>query len=472
MSSIAKNSHKVKSALFRADSSSTIGTGHIMRDLVLAEQFEEANITFATQDLKGNINHKIKEKNYTIEILHSNEVQELDALIKRLNIDMLVIDHYSIDQRFEKQLKTQNPQLKILSFDDTYEKHYCDILLNHNLYADPKRYEGLVPEHCELRCGSAYTLLREEFTIEKQKGRQNSNNPDNLNVFIAMGGADHSDLNSKILDVLKNFPNIHAHVVTTIANQHLEELKKYVENKRDITLHINTDKIALLMNTADFAIVTPSVTVNEMVYMHLPFIAIKTAKNQDEMYQYLDQHHYAVLEKFDTADLLKKLEEITSKEIKRVNFSDLSLDEKKMILAWRNHPNIRQWMFTNECISLEDHLKYIDSLNTRDDRSYFLIKKASQPIGVIDFTSMDHLNKTTEFGLYADPALRGLGDQLMASVIDYAFNTLDFKKLIAEVFEENHAAIKLYKRYNFKEVTIKQANNKNVIHMELNNENR
>ncbi|HIP11896.1 MAG TPA: UDP-2,4-diacetamido-2,4,6-trideoxy-beta-L-altropyranose hydrolase, partial [Arcobacter sp.] len=30
--------------LFRADSSSQIGTGHIMRDLVLAKQFKNANI--------------------------------------------------------------------------------------------------------------------------------------------------------------------------------------------------------------------------------------------------------------------------------------------------------------------------------------------------------------------------------------------------------------------------------------------
>ena len=43
--------------LFRADSSSTIGTGHIMRDLVLATQYKDANITFVTQNLDGNINY-------------------------------------------------------------------------------------------------------------------------------------------------------------------------------------------------------------------------------------------------------------------------------------------------------------------------------------------------------------------------------------------------------------------------------
>ena len=72
-----------KNILFRADSSSTIGTGHIMRDLVLAEQYPDANIIFATQDFPGNINHKIKEKGYAIELLKSNDPEELDILIKR-----------------------------------------------------------------------------------------------------------------------------------------------------------------------------------------------------------------------------------------------------------------------------------------------------------------------------------------------------------------------------------------------------
>lgn len=53
---------KPKNILFRADSSSTIGTGHIMRDLVLAEQFKDSNIIFATQELPGNIYHKVKKK--------------------------------------------------------------------------------------------------------------------------------------------------------------------------------------------------------------------------------------------------------------------------------------------------------------------------------------------------------------------------------------------------------------------------
>jgi len=301
----------MRNILFRADSSSTIGTGHIMRDLVLAEQFNNDNIIFATQDMPGNINHKIEEQNYTIEILHSNDIEDLDTLIKKLKIDMIVIDHYSIDYNYEKKLKTQNLKLKIFSLDDTYEKHYCDTLLNHNVYGNKSQYKKLVPTQCELRCGADYTLLRNEFQVEKRLGRQNKNIKNELNVFIAMGGADHSNINAKILEVIKKFSNIHAHVVTTVANKHLEELQHYIEKMKNVTLHINTSKIAKLMNKSDFAIITPSVTINEIFYLKVPFIAIKTADNQRFMYEYLLEKDLFVLEHFNTNVLTKHIKSFT-----------------------------------------------------------------------------------------------------------------------------------------------------------------
>lgn len=287
--------------LIRADSSSYIGTGHIMRDLVLAKKFSKDQIIFATQDLEGNINHKIKESNYNIEILNNNNFEELNNLIKKLNIDMIIIDHYEINYNFEKKLKEQNSKLKIFVFDDTYEKHYCDILLNHNIYADEKKYINLVPKNCELRCGKKYTLLREEFLETKKQQKIITKNVKVKTIFIAMGGADHKNLNIKILKDINKVSNepITVNIVTTIANKNLEKLKKYCQNKKWINLYINSNEIANLMIKSDFAIVTPSVTVNEIYYLNIPFIAIKTAKNQIDMYKYLKKNGYYVIKELD-----------------------------------------------------------------------------------------------------------------------------------------------------------------------------
>ena len=309
--------NKISNILFRADSSSTIGTGHIMRDLVLAKQYPKANIIFATQDLSGNINHKIIEAGYEIEILNSNDLQELDKLIKKRSINMIIIDHYDIDYKFEKQLSILNSQLSIMVLDGSYKKHHCDILLNHNIYADEKKYKGLVPKYCELRCGSNYTLLREEFIKEKKRESKLKLNIEYaiFNIFIAIGGTDHSNINIDILKTIKKISknckqNLKVHVVTTKANNNLTLLKKYCKDKKWIKLHINSNKIAKLMMKSDLAIVTPSVIMNEIYFMEIPFIAIKTAHNQDAMYEYLLKKNYLVLNKFSEKKLYLYIDKI------------------------------------------------------------------------------------------------------------------------------------------------------------------
>jgi len=443
----------MKNILFRADSSSTIGTGHIMRDLVLAQQYPNNKIYFATQELEGNLNSKIKESGYEVVNLNSNDIDELDSLIKKLNIDLLIIDHYEINYEYEKELKIKNSTLKIMVLDDTYEKHYCDILLNHNISADESKYKDLVPYDCELRCGSKYTLLREEFLKEKEIQREKI-----YDFFIAMGGADTANLNIKILEILPKDKRVA--LVTTNANRNLKDLKEYVKDKTNITLFINSNEVAKLINQSKLAIITPSVTVNEVYFLDTPFIAIKTADNQEDIYNYLKEKGYQVLSKFSEEAFNNLL------TIELLNFTQLSLDEKKLVLKWRNDERIRNWMFSTSIISLENHLNYIDSLSLKKDRVYFLVKQNSLPIGVIDFTEITTLS--AHIGLYSNPDIKGVGSLLMKEIVNYGFEKLKVKKLISEVFETNIKAIKLYERFNFMVIEKK----KDLLIMELNYENR
>ena len=284
-----------KNILFRADSSSTIGLGHIMRDLVFAQRYKEYNITFACQNLDGNINKKIKEAGFSLEILKSNNPNELIDLLLRLNINILIIDHYGIDYKFEKIIK-EKTQVKLLVFDDTYEKHFCDEIINHNISADASKYRT---EEFTKVC-IIPPLIRDEFkkiTLRNTEVRTG-------NILICMGGVDSKNLTPSIISILKNFKNIHIHVATSNINKYIHELKSI----SDITLHINTVNMAKLMNQSDLAIITPSVIVHEAMFMNLPFIAIKIASNQDDIYQYLQKHGFNVLEQFNEKYLLDYLE--------------------------------------------------------------------------------------------------------------------------------------------------------------------
>jgi len=297
--------------IIRADSSSTIGTGHIMRDLVLAErEFSDARVIFAVRDLPGNINRRIEEAGYEVVLLESEEIREVADLVIREKADTIVIDHYGIGYDEEKSLKVMTGA-KIFILDDTYERHYCDVLLNHNVYAEATKYRGLVPGHCEIWCGSEYTLLRREFLeAKKNRASQKVLEGKEKKVFLAMGGADHSQVNIPILEVLKRWDNLKVDIVTTSANSGLNRLKDYVRRYPNFRLHINTDRIAELMISADFAVVSPSVVLNELFFLDVPFVAIMTADNQKEMYNYLKRKKFLILKRFEIERFKKSIEQI------------------------------------------------------------------------------------------------------------------------------------------------------------------
>lgn len=263
-----------------------------MRCLTLAKEYKKSKVSFACENLKGNLNQNVLDEGYALTVLKDNSPLSLIKCIKELKIDLLVIDSYDIDYVFEKKIKEETG-VKIVSFDDVYKKHYCDILLNHNLYAKKKAYKDLVPDFCEIRCGKKYTLIREEFK-QKNKKRQNKKA-----VFISMGGTDHLGINIDILKILqKAYPEYTLHVVTSRANKRLKKLKNFCRDKKQICLHVDSKNMAKLMCQSSFAVVTPSVVVHEVLYMKLDFIAIKTADNQKFMYQYLKKSGYKVLKSF------------------------------------------------------------------------------------------------------------------------------------------------------------------------------
>lgn len=156
------------------------------------------------------------------------------------------------------------------------------------------------------------------------------------------------------------------------------------------------------------------------------------------------------------------------------NFTKLDNAEKLMVLSWRNHEDVRKWMYNSEIISKVNHMNFIVKLINDIKNQYFLLKDGNENIGVIYFNKIDDENSSCYFGLYgsSDSKVRGLGRILEESSINYAFNVLKVNKLNLEVFEDNVQVINLHKKYNFIVNDEKIVNNEKVICMELRNENR
>ena len=112
--------------------------------------------------------------------------------------------------------------------------------------------------------------------------------------------------------------------------------------------------------------------------------------------------------------------------IKFKNFINLTQEEKELVLSWRNSDRVRLKMEHKEIISLEEHLKFIDSLKERKDCKYWLFMIDNVPVGVYDIV---HLNSDGTGGVggsyIGNEDYQGYGLLLVYLTLDMAKLTND-----------------------------------------------
>lgn len=121
------------------------------------------------------------------------------------------------------------------------------------------------------------------------------------------------------------------------------------------------------------------------------------------------------------------------------------------ILEMRNHHKVRKQMHSQDIINKKDHLEFIDSLKSNNSKKYFAVKYKQQVLGVLNFTSINVKYKSAMFGVYSNllKKIDKAGSILMEAALTYFKNILFFEKLLLEVYESNHKAVRLYSKFNF-----------------------
>ena len=264
-----------------ANSSYSIGNGHVMRCLTLADYFKTkgANLTFMTdKSLAGNISNLIAAKGYKITQPSLENIPQ--------DTNWLIIDNYDTDQVFESQARKYTKYIMVI--DDLADRpHDCDLLLDQNLYINAEtRYHDLVTENSTLLLGPKYALLRDEFLQERTNLRDKDGKVNR--IFVNFGGTDPVDMTSTTLGILKNY-NIETDIIVGANSAHLEKLKKTCANIANFNLHIQTPSIAKLMAKSDLAIAAGGSSVWERCCLGLPSIIVSIADNQLELSETLEK---------------------------------------------------------------------------------------------------------------------------------------------------------------------------------------
>ncbi len=292
--------------VFRTDSSSAIGCGHVMRCLTLAHALRDrdASISFVCRDLPGHLNALIESSGYPVEVLppdydpvitvdhppgHAVRPDihwEYDARYTREAladddaIDWLVVDHYGLDERWQQAMRSC--AMHIMVIDDLADRlHDCDLLLDQNYYEDLEfRYDRLVPDHCQRLLGPGYALLRPEFSEARETLRHRDGAINR--ILICMGGADPQNVTESAVEAIRMIhrPEITVDVVIGAANPHAERLKTVCRLMSNCTYRYRVENMAALMAAADLAIGAPGSSTWERCCLGLPTIFIASARNE------------------------------------------------------------------------------------------------------------------------------------------------------------------------------------------------
>ena len=121
------------------------------------------------------------------------------------------------------------------------------------------------------------------------------------------------------------------------------------------------------------------------------------------------------------------------------------------VLAWRNHPDVRRYMYTQHEITLAEHRRWFDR-TLLDPKKHLLIFEANyQPLGYVSLSETGS-GGVADWGFYAAPdAPKGSGRQLGRAALNYAFTQLKLHKVCGQALAYNERSIQFHQSLGFQQ---------------------
>lgn len=135
---------------------------------------------------------------------------------------------------------------------------------------------------------------------------------------------------------------------------------------------------------------------------------------------------------------------VDSCRIRAVTDADLPI-----LLSWRNHDDVRRFMFNQHEISFEEHRNWFTKASADVTCRLLIVEDALVPLGYVQLSHVEPAY-VADWGFYVRPdAPKGSGRNLGQIALNYAFGELKLHKVCGQVIESNVDSIAFHRRLGF-----------------------
>ncbi len=266
--------------LIRADCSASMGTGHVMRCLALAQasQDEGRHAAYAIAECSAGVAERLKTEN--IEIIRFDcepgGLQDAQATVeaaRSIGSYWVVLDGYHFDSAYHAAIKDSG--LNLLAMDDfgKLDRYVADIVVNQDPIADEVLYRRRDAQ-TRLLLGTEYTFLRREFRRLPRPQLRAPAPPRRL--LLTFGGSDPGRLTELALEAMKsvNIDGLETIIFVGPGNPLWEQLEAAAQGLANIRLLRNPSDIPSWMARCDLAVISAGSTLWELAYCRMPCIIV------------------------------------------------------------------------------------------------------------------------------------------------------------------------------------------------------
>lgn len=129
----------------------------------------------------------------------------------------------------------------------------------------------------------------------------------------------------------------------------------------------------------------------------------------------------------------------------------MTQEDLERVLTWRNHEDVRRYMYTQHEISLAEHTRWFERASQDSSRHLLVFECNAMPLGFINLHQIAP-GGVAEWGFYTAPdATKGTGRQLGQAAMHYAFTHVGLHKLCGQALAYNERSIKFHSNLGFQQ---------------------